>query len=180
MSILKDDWSGQWYNKVWRMVTWMVVLFSSSFCNSSRKNFCCLQMLSILLFFSLMESMEFILYSLPSRYVSVLHRILGLRLIYRTTNMQRQLSFEFMNRQLVWHEFTVFCVVHHFYEELGVPNVFIALSECWKDKEYIFPLLFLTATCESASASLPYLHEGSNWHSIQINTMWARVLLLLY
>lgn len=35
---------------------------------------------------------------------SLLERILGARLVYQQTNMARALSFEYLNRQLIWHE----------------------------------------------------------------------------
>ncbi|TPX35186.1 hypothetical protein SeMB42_g07209 [Synchytrium endobioticum] len=42
------------------------------------------------------------------RYRSVVDRVLGMRLVYGTRDAGRQVSFEFMNRQLVWHAFTEF------------------------------------------------------------------------
>ena len=49
------------------------------------------------------------------RYLSLIHRILGIRLVYKITNSKRFISFEYMNRQLVWHGFTVnfFFLVRH-------------------------------------------------------------------
>ena len=35
---------------------------------------------------------------------SVLERLLGARLVYERGSMARALSFEYLNRQLVWHE----------------------------------------------------------------------------
>ncbi len=46
--------------------------------------------------------------STTTRYVSILHRLLGMRLVYESTQtLGRNISFEYMNRQLVWHGFTV-------------------------------------------------------------------------
>lgn len=41
------------------------------------------------------------------RYRTLIDRMLGLRLVYRQRNFARQVSFEFLNRQLVWEAFTV-------------------------------------------------------------------------
>mmetsp|Transcript_22473 Transcript_22473/g.31314 ORF Transcript_22473/g.31314 Transcript_22473/m.31314 type:complete len:348 (+) Transcript_22473:36-1079(+) len=42
------------------------------------------------------------------KYVSLVGRLLQMRLVYRYPSVKRQVSFEFLNRQLVWHEFTEF------------------------------------------------------------------------
>ena len=41
------------------------------------------------------------------RYRTVADRIFGLRLISARRHFQREVSYEFMNRQMVWHAFTV-------------------------------------------------------------------------
>ena len=54
------------------------------------------------------------------RYVSLVGRLLAMRLVYFRPNMTRRVSFELMNRQLVWHGFAVcsacfvFCFVFYF------------------------------------------------------------------
>eukprot|EP00249_Psilotum_nudum_P009451 c21942_g1_i1 orf=474-1574(-) len=40
------------------------------------------------------------------RYQTVVERLLAARLVYEKPNMNRAVSFEYMNRQLVWHEFS--------------------------------------------------------------------------
>ena len=40
-------------------------------------------------------------------YRTPLERVLGMRLVYATRQTSRAVSFEFLNRQLVWHAFTV-------------------------------------------------------------------------
>ena len=35
---------------------------------------------------------------------NIVERLIGSRLVYKTANQPRALSFEYMNRQLVWHE----------------------------------------------------------------------------
>jgi peroxin-2 len=42
-----------------------------------------------------------------ARYRSLLDRILGLRLVYAQPSVDRNVSFEFLNRQLVWEALTV-------------------------------------------------------------------------
>lgn len=42
------------------------------------------------------------------KYRSVADRLLGMRLTYAQRSMNRNVSFEFLNRQLVWHAFTEF------------------------------------------------------------------------
>lgn len=41
------------------------------------------------------------------RYRSLIERALRARLVYGSPNMNRAVSFEYMNRQLVWNEFSV-------------------------------------------------------------------------
>ncbi len=42
------------------------------------------------------------------RYRNLLERLLGARLVYATPNMARAISFEYLNRQLVWRELSEF------------------------------------------------------------------------
>ncbi|KAI9101301.1 Pex12 amino terminal region-domain-containing protein [Phlyctochytrium arcticum] len=51
---------------------------------------------------------NFLVFLYNGKYRSVLDRILRMRLVYNRREMNRQVSFEFMNRQLVWHAFTEF------------------------------------------------------------------------
>ncbi|KAI8817923.1 Pex12 amino terminal region-domain-containing protein [Fimicolochytrium jonesii] len=73
-----------WYNKIWHSL--------QKFENWYRG----LSLLNLLVF----------LYN--GRYRSLVDRILGMRLVYKQREMSRQVSFEFMNRQLVWQAFTEF------------------------------------------------------------------------
>lgn len=59
-----------------------------------------------------MEGMYETLHSLAlltifNRYRTLTDRLLGMRLTYAQRTMNRNVSFEFLNRQLVWHAFTV-------------------------------------------------------------------------
>lgn len=42
-----------------------------------------------------------------SRFRTLIDRILGMRMVYAQKSLNRQVSFEFLNRQMVWHAFTV-------------------------------------------------------------------------
>lgn len=47
-----------------------------------------------------------LLFLRTGRYRSLIERFLSARLVYQSPNMNRAVSFEYMNRQLVWHEFS--------------------------------------------------------------------------
>ncbi|KAK6127961.1 hypothetical protein DH2020_038299 [Rehmannia glutinosa] len=48
-----------------------------------------------------------LMFLLTGRYRSLIERALKARLVYGSPNMNRAVSFEYMNRQLVWNEFSV-------------------------------------------------------------------------
>ncbi|KAK6074188.1 peroxisomal biogenesis factor 2 [Seiridium cupressi] len=51
---------------------------------------------------------SFLVFLLHGRYRTLLDRILRLRLVPPTSQVSREVSFEYLNRQLVWHAFTEF------------------------------------------------------------------------
>jgi peroxin-2 len=51
---------------------------------------------------------SFLVFLLNGRYRTILDRILRLRLAPPTSQVSREVSFEYLNRQLVWHAFTEF------------------------------------------------------------------------
>jgi peroxin-2 len=51
---------------------------------------------------------SFLVFLLHGRYRTILDRILRLRLVSPTSQVSREVSFEYLNRQLVWHAFTEF------------------------------------------------------------------------
>lgn len=57
---------------------------------------------------SIAAFISFLVFLVNGRYRTLLDRILRLRLEARTTQINRQISFEYLNRQLVWHAFTEF------------------------------------------------------------------------
>ena len=52
--------------------------------------------------------MNFALFLWNGKYRTVTDRVLGMRLTYANRSLQRNVSFEFLNRQLVWNTFTEF------------------------------------------------------------------------
>ncbi|KAI0170402.1 peroxisomal biogenesis factor 2 [Pestalotiopsis sp. NC0098] len=51
---------------------------------------------------------SFLVFLLHGRYRTLLDRVLRLRLVPPTSQVSREVSFEYLNRQLVWHAFTEF------------------------------------------------------------------------
>ncbi|KAJ8323303.1 hypothetical protein BDV3_004298 [Batrachochytrium dendrobatidis] len=58
--------------------------------------------------FKIVSVTNFLVFLYSGRYRSLLDRLLGMRVVYFQKTMSRMISFEFMNRQLVWHTFTEF------------------------------------------------------------------------
>ncbi|KAK9804556.1 hypothetical protein WJX73_009687 [Symbiochloris irregularis] len=54
--------------------------------------------------FKLGSLLNFFVFLQQGRYRSLLERVLSIRLVYTRASMARALSFEYLNRQLVWHE----------------------------------------------------------------------------
>ncbi|KAI9480439.1 MAG: Pex12 amino terminal region-domain-containing protein [Benjaminiella poitrasii] len=50
---------------------------------------------------------NFLVFLWNGKYRTLIDRILAMRLVYSKKSMNRQVSFEFLNRQMVWHAFTV-------------------------------------------------------------------------
>lgn len=51
---------------------------------------------------------NFLLFLYNGKYRTIVDRLLRMRLVYAQRTSSRQISFEFLNRQLVWHAFTEF------------------------------------------------------------------------
>jgi len=85
---------------------------------------------------SLATFTSFTLFLLNGRYRTILDRILRLRLTPKTSQLSREVSFEYLNRQLVWHAFTEFLL-------FLLPLVGIArwrrwLSRAWRRAGAVF------------------------------------------
>jgi peroxin-2 len=59
------------------------------------------------IFWKYLSFLHFIYFLLSGKYVSLANQILGLRLVYASTGA-RHVSFDFMNRQLIWNGFSEF------------------------------------------------------------------------
>lgn len=57
-------------------------------------------------FYKAASFLNLLLFLYTGRYRSIVERILRARLVYERPNMNRAVSFEYMNRQLVWNEFS--------------------------------------------------------------------------
>ncbi|KAI9893527.1 MAG: peroxisome assembly protein (Peroxin-2) [Vezdaea aestivalis] len=58
--------------------------------------------------YSAASLLSFLVFLLNGRYRTLLDRILRMRLAPKTSQIAREVSFEYLNRQLVWHSFTEF------------------------------------------------------------------------
>ncbi|KAF9360715.1 peroxisome assembly protein (Peroxin-2) [Mortierella sp. NVP85] len=58
--------------------------------------------------FRILSLVNFLAFLYAGKYRTVLERVLSMRLVYANRNSNRQASFEFLNRQMVWHAFTEF------------------------------------------------------------------------
>lgn len=73
--------------------------------------------------------LNFLIFLWNGRYRTVIDRILAMRLVYSKKSMNRQVSFEFLNRQMVWHAFTVSC--SSFVLTSVLYNVFYNRNSCY-------------------------------------------------
>ncbi|ROT43623.1 hypothetical protein SODALDRAFT_342545 [Sodiomyces alkalinus F11] len=79
---------------------------------------------------------SFLVFLLQGRYRTVLDRVLRMRLAPPTSQVSREVSFEYLNRQLVWHAFTEFLLF--ILPLVGVHRWKRWLSRTWrKTKELI-------------------------------------------
>ncbi|KAJ3196360.1 hypothetical protein HK101_009173 [Irineochytrium annulatum] len=60
--------------------------------------------------FNVIALANFLMFLYNGRYRSVVDRLLGMRLVYQRREVARQVSFDYMNRQLVWQAFSEFLV----------------------------------------------------------------------
>lgn len=73
---------------------------------------------------------SFLVFLVNGRYRTLLDRILRLKLVAPTGQMSRQVSFEYLNRQLVWHAFTEFLLF--FLPLIGISRWRRWLSRAWR------------------------------------------------
>ncbi|KAJ2779210.1 peroxisome assembly protein (Peroxin-2) [Coemansia interrupta] len=82
------------------------------------------------------------------QYRSVLERLLGLRLVSARAQLAQSVSFEFLNRQLVWHAFTEFVMFF-------LPLVNPARTRAWVARRARSMLGLPPASVDPAVAALP-------------------------
>jgi len=58
--------------------------------------------------YKILSILNFLAFLYDGKYVTLANRILCMRLVYAHPSLSRRISFEYMNRQLVWHGFTEF------------------------------------------------------------------------
>ncbi|EGG20214.1 RING zinc finger-containing protein [Cavenderia fasciculata] len=58
--------------------------------------------------YKILSVLNFLTFLYDGKYVTLANRLLGMRLVYAHPSLSRRISFEYMNRQLVWHGFTEF------------------------------------------------------------------------
>lgn len=73
---------------------------------------------------------SFLVFLVNGRYRTVLDRIMRLRLVPPTNHASREISFEYLNRQLVWHAFTEFLLF--FLPLVGISRWRRWLSRAWR------------------------------------------------
>lgn len=73
---------------------------------------------------------SFVIFLVNGRYRTLLDRILRLRLSSPTSQASRQISFEYLNRQLVWHSFTEFLLF--ILPLIGIRRWRRLLSRAWR------------------------------------------------
>eukprot|EP01132_Coremiostelium_polycephalum_P007403 gene7403-9098_t len=58
--------------------------------------------------YKVLSVLNFLTFLYDGKYVTLVNRLLSMRLVYAHPSLSRRISFEYMNRQLVWHGFTEF------------------------------------------------------------------------
>ncbi|ELR09967.1 hypothetical protein GMDG_00725 [Pseudogymnoascus destructans 20631-21] len=108
-------------------IRWERYLSSPSFSLSSRLNTITSRLTTV---YSLASLASFSAFLLNGHYRTLLDRALRLRLAPRTNQLARDISFEYLNRQLVWHAFTEFLLF--LLPLLGIARWRRWLSRTWR------------------------------------------------
>nr|KAJ3421435.1 peroxisome assembly protein (Peroxin-2) [Polyrhizophydium stewartii] len=99
---------------------------------------------------------NFLVFLLNGRYRSLLDRVLGMRVVYAQQTMSRMISFEFMNRQLVWHAFTEFLLFIIPYVNLNAVRRMIKRQ--FRQRQEVDLPAHLCAVCFSKNRTSTVLH----------------------
>eukprot|EP01133_Synstelium_polycarpum_P009744 gene9744-11379_t len=119
--------------------------------------------------YKILSMLNFLTFLYDGKYVTLVGRILSMRLVYAHPSLSRRISFEYMNRQLVWHGFTEFFLF------------IMPLINVDKIKLFIYRM-FIQKPSNAGStgdAKVSNLYAGSNFDSLSIR-VWTFVLLLLH
>ncbi|KAJ2747957.1 peroxisome assembly protein (Peroxin-2) [Coemansia sp. BCRC 34301] len=92
--------------------------------------------------------LNFLAFVATGQYKTLIERLLGLRLVYARPQITHSVSFEFLNRQLVWHAFTEFVM-------FALPLVNPARARRWAVRNARAVLGLPPATIDPAVAALP-------------------------
>ncbi|KAI8324679.1 hypothetical protein GQ54DRAFT_243324, partial [Martensiomyces pterosporus] len=91
---------------------------------------------------------NFLAFISTGQYKTLVERLLGLRLIYARPQMSHSVSFEFLNRQLVWHAFTEFVM-------FAMPLINPARARAWAVRNIRSVLRLPSAAVDPAIKALP-------------------------
>ncbi|KAJ1954057.1 peroxisome assembly protein (Peroxin-2), partial [Linderina pennispora] len=98
--------------------------------------------------FKIATLVNFLAFISTGQYKTVVERLLGLRLVYARPQMSHSVSFEFLNRQMVWHAFTEFVM-------FALPLVNPARARAWVVRNVRAVLYLPAASVDPAVAALP-------------------------
>ena len=79
---------------------------------------------------SIVAFASFLVFLVDGKYRTILDRILRLRLLPTTSHVSREVSFEYLNRQLVWHAFTEFLLF--ILPLVGISRWKRWIARCWR------------------------------------------------
>lgn len=79
---------------------------------------------------SIVALASFLVFLVDGKYRTILDRILRLRLLPTTSQLSREVSFEYLNRQLVWHAFTEFLLF--ILPLVGISRWKRWVGRCWR------------------------------------------------
>jgi peroxin-2 len=96
---------------------------------------------------------SFLTFLYNGRYRTLLDRALRLRLVPTTAHTSREVSFEYLNRQLVWHAFTEFLLF--LLPLVGVSRWRRILSRSWRRIVLSFKRTFTTSSTDDDEDEIP-------------------------
>ena len=101
--------------------------------------------------------MSFLVFLVNGRYRTLLDRVLRLKLAPPSSHVSREVSFEYLNRQLVWHAFTEFLLF--ILPLVGIGRWRRWLSRAWRKSKALFRVKNDDEREMSPKGELPFLPE---------------------